>query len=88
MTYARVQGRDALVKHFSATRFPDGSPEFSPLVFMEPEGGQAPGSAVPHPLTIQQYLERTSGESEGADGQEGEGAREGGEAAPTAQGDA
>ena len=63
ITYARVQGRDALVRHFQATRFPEGSPEFSPLVF--PGEGAAP-------LTIQQYLASLEqGGQQGAEGGEG-----------------
>lgn len=51
VTYGRVQGRDALVSHFRASKFPSDDIEFMPLVFTRAEGGMA---ACPVP--IHQYL--------------------------------
>lgn len=51
MTYGRVQGRDALVAHFRASKFPSDDIEFMPLVFTRVEGGLAT-----RPAPIHQYL--------------------------------
>lgn len=57
VTYARVQGRDSLVQHFRASKFPsDDATELMPLVF-----STATGRAT-NPLPIHAYLAEVEGE--------------------------
>ena len=51
VTYGRVQGRETLVEHFKASKFPSDDIDFMPLVYSRVEGGLAS-----HPLAIHQYL--------------------------------
>lgn len=51
ITYGRVQGRDTLIQHFRASKFPCDDIEFMPLVFTRVEGGVAS-----HPLAIHDFL--------------------------------
>ncbi|KAL4420998.1 hypothetical protein ABPG77_001317 [Micractinium sp. CCAP 211/92] len=51
VTYGRVQGREALVSHFRASKFPSDDIEFMPLVFTRVEAGLAA-----RPVPIHQYL--------------------------------
>ncbi|KAL4425902.1 hypothetical protein ABPG75_009918 [Micractinium tetrahymenae] len=51
VTYGRVQGRDSLVAHFRASKFPSDDIEFMPLVFTRNEAGLAS-----NPVPIHQYL--------------------------------
>lgn len=63
VTYARVQGRDSLVQHFRASKFPsDDATELMPLVYSTDTG-----RAI-NPLPIHAYLaevEGVYGEEEG-----------------------
>jgi hypothetical protein len=70
VTYARVQGRDSLVQHFRASKFPsDDATELMPLVYNTDSGRAA------NPLPIHAYL----AEVEGVDGsQQGPGSAAGG----------
>ncbi|PSC76092.1 Sn1-specific diacylglycerol lipase beta [Micractinium conductrix] len=56
VTYGRVQGRDLLVEHFKASKFPSEDPELMPLVYTLAESG-----AVADPLPIHRFLERAEG---------------------------
>ena len=57
VTYARVQGRDSLVQHFRASKFPsDDATELMPLVY-----NMASGRAA-NPLPIHAYLAEVEGE--------------------------
>lgn len=51
MTYGRVQGRDTLVQHFRASKFPSDDIEFMPLVYTRVAGG-----AATNPVPIHDYL--------------------------------
>jgi len=52
-----VQGRDSLVEHFRAAKFPSDEAEYQPLVYGHEEGpqGQGPAAAV-EPLPIHAFL--------------------------------
>ncbi|KAL6786104.1 hypothetical protein ACKKBG_A01420 [Auxenochlorella protothecoides x Auxenochlorella symbiontica] len=59
ITYARVQGFEALVSHFKAAKFPVGDASALPLVFAKVENGVASC-----PLPINQYIDTSGGEEE------------------------
>lgn len=67
ITYGRVQGRDSLIQHFRASKFPGDDAEFQPLVY-RCVGGD--GGNATDPLTIHQYL--GEGEEEVLEGGEEE----------------
>jgi hypothetical protein len=60
ITYGRVQGRDTLIQHFRASKFPCDDIEFMPLVFTRVEAGVAS-----HPLAIHDYLASCGAQEEG-----------------------
>ena len=62
MTYGRVQGRETLVEHFKASKFPSDDIDFMPLVYSRVEAGVAS-----HPLAIHQYLATSSASDHGSD---------------------
>ena len=66
ITYGRVQGRDTLIQHFRASKFPSDDIEFMPLVYTRVAAGVASD-----PVAIHAYLGSTAGSV--ADEAEGEG---------------
>jgi hypothetical protein len=74
--YARVQGRDALVEHFRASKFPSDDPAFQPLVYeTADEGGEA---VAVDPLPIHAFLGTPATGRAGGAGAEGGSPRGGG----------
>lgn len=67
VTYARVQGRDALVEHFRAAKFPSDDAEYQPLVYVHSEGAQGQAPSAVDPLPIHAFLAAAArgGEGEG-----------------------
>jgi hypothetical protein len=63
VTYGRVQGRETLVEHFKASKFPSDDIDFMPLVYSRVEAGVAS-----HPLAIHQYLGNSHGGEAAANG--------------------
>lgn len=58
ITYARVQGRDQLVHHFKAAKFPSSDAEYCPLVFERGTKGEDSEELEAHsPLPIHEFLE-------------------------------
>lgn len=81
ITYARVQGRDALVQHFKSAKFPSEDPEYQPLVYERQQAGHdaedetsaadANAEDTAHsPLPIHAYLAgKAADHGEGKDGE-------------------
>jgi hypothetical protein len=87
ITYARVQGRDALVQHFRSSKFPSEDAEYQPLVYSVDEKEDTDDVAV-DPKPIHAFLGTSatgkSGSSSGSSGVEGDSPRT---AAASAAGD-
>ena len=67
VSYARVQGRDALVQHFKTAKFPSSDPEFCPLVYSTTPGTEEEGGGGAHsPLPIHAHLEMIGGVEDAA----------------------
>ncbi|KAK1408703.1 hypothetical protein QVD17_40701 [Tagetes erecta] len=47
VSYARLQGLDALKEHFKNSRFPAAAEEYMPVVFEPPRDGQSPTKTIP-----------------------------------------
>jgi hypothetical protein len=77
VTYGRVQGRETLVEHFKASKFPSDDTDFMPLVYSRVEAGVAS-----QPLAIHQYLSNTHGGGDAAASGNGVAAAEGSLAHP------
>ena len=56
VTYARVQGRDNLVQHFKASKFPSEDPQYQPLVYSLEENEKHGAAMAVDPKPIHAFL--------------------------------